>query len=190
MRCCDVHQHTSQIYIYKSAKRSLLVKIDTVVSFRFVSRCECDTMWFDTSTNGPNYRYRCCPVGVRKHADCRGTQHPIQFPSRMRGARNSNIGAVWRCDFCFCCHFNVVGMRRVRWMMIRYERPTTTTRRPSNSNRTFAPETDKLSASVKNINIYDERRQKPELVFYFIISVSVARFNVFNTFAFIDCCML
>lgn len=34
---------------------------------------------------------------------------------------------------------------------------------------------------------YDEWGIKPELVFYFIISVSVARFNVFNTSAFVAC---
>lgn len=44
---CDERQYNEK---YKSAKRSLLVKIDTVVSFHF--RCECDTMRFDTSTNG------------------------------------------------------------------------------------------------------------------------------------------
>lgn len=50
---------------YKSAKRSLLVKIDTVVSFHF--RCECDTMWFDTSTNRPTDHLTLlsiwCPMG-------------------------------------------------------------------------------------------------------------------------------
>lgn len=170
---------------YKSAKRSLLVKIDTVVSFHF--RCECDTMWFDTSTNGPTNLV----VHLVSDGRIRSTLQLLLIDvSSMRKHMQEILGE--HCAFyskleywcgvalrlLLCFHSNVAGMRRRRSMNDTMW--PNTTRRSSNSNRTFVPETDKLSTLVKNINIHDEWRQKPELVFYFIISVSATRFSLFG----------